>query len=118
MTAPPTFQRRLLDSLPGDDDTAPIAREVVGACWSRVQPTPVAAPKMLHWSPGLAAEPVVLRHGGEQRAALVAGDQLVGQQRVEDEGAQGPAADAEGFHHGRLGRKAGQPREPRLHLAA
>lgn len=56
MTAPPTFQRRLLDSLPGDDDTAPIAREVVGACWSRVQPTPVAAPKMLHWSPGLAAE--------------------------------------------------------------
>ena len=56
MTAPPTFQRRLLDSLPGDADTAPVAREVVGACWSRVQPTPVAAPKMLHWSPGLAAE--------------------------------------------------------------
>lgn len=54
--APPTFQRHLLDSLPGDDDTAPQSREVLGALWSRVQPTPVAAPKMLHWSPQLAAE--------------------------------------------------------------
>ena len=52
----PTFQRRLLDALPGDDDTAPRSREVLGACWSRVQPTPVRAPKLLHWSRGLAAE--------------------------------------------------------------
>ena len=51
----PTFQRRLLDALPGDDDTSPRSREVLGACWSRVQPTPVRAPKLLHWSRGLAA---------------------------------------------------------------
>jgi len=55
MTAP-TFHRRFLDSLPGDEDTAPRSREVLGACWSRVQPTPVAAPEMLHWSKELAAE--------------------------------------------------------------
>ena len=55
MTAP-IFRRRFLDSLPGDEDTAPRAREVLGACWSRVQPTPVAQPAMLHWSPQLAAE--------------------------------------------------------------
>ena len=55
MTAP-AFYRHLLDSLPGDEDTSPRAREVLGACWSRVQPTPVAAPTMLHWSPQLAEE--------------------------------------------------------------
>ena len=54
--ATPTFHRRLLDSLPGDEDSSPRSREVLGACWSRAQPTPVRAPKMLHWSGGLANE--------------------------------------------------------------
>ena len=52
----PIFRRSFVDSLPGDEDTTPRAREVLGACWSRVQPTPVAKPAMLHWSPQLAAE--------------------------------------------------------------
>ncbi|MGC6488925.1 MAG: protein adenylyltransferase SelO [Planctomycetota bacterium] len=51
-----TFHRDFLDSLPGDEDEAPRSREVLGACWSRVQPTPVAAPEVLHWSPQLAGE--------------------------------------------------------------
>lgn len=52
----PTFHRRLLESLPGDTETAASPREVRGAMWSRVQPTPVAAPRMLAWSRPLAAE--------------------------------------------------------------
>lgn len=52
----PTLQRRFLDALPGDNDTAPRSREVLGALWSRVQPTPVAAPRMLAWSRPLAKE--------------------------------------------------------------
>ncbi|MCB9879045.1 MAG: YdiU family protein [Planctomycetes bacterium] len=52
----PTFHRRFLDALPGDprDDTGP--RQVPGAAWSRVTPTPVAAPRLLAWSRPLARE--------------------------------------------------------------
>jgi uncharacterized protein YdiU (UPF0061 family) len=51
-----TFRRRFLDELPGDTDTSPLSRPVVGALWSRTAPTPVAAPKLLAWSRPLAAE--------------------------------------------------------------
>jgi len=53
---PPTMHRRFLDALPGDTDTAPFSREVLGAMWSRVQPTPVADPHLLAWSKPLADE--------------------------------------------------------------
>ncbi|MFK7739048.1 MAG: YdiU family protein [Planctomycetota bacterium] len=52
----PQFQRRFLDSLPGDTDTHAMPREVLGAMWSRVAPTPVAAPRILTWSKGLAEQ--------------------------------------------------------------
>jgi uncharacterized protein YdiU (UPF0061 family) len=76
--APPTFQRQLLDSLPGDPDTEPRAREVLGALWSRVQPTPVAAPQMLHWSPPLAAELGLSAEllDGDDAARVLAGNAL------------------------------------------
>lgn len=54
--SPPTLLHRLLDALPGDPETTPNTREVTGALWSRVQPTPVKAPKLLAWSRPLAAE--------------------------------------------------------------
>ncbi|MBX3713948.1 MAG: YdiU family protein [Lysobacter sp.] len=41
------FNNRLLAELPGDPDTGPRRREVRGALWSRVMPTPVAAPRTL-----------------------------------------------------------------------
>ena len=53
---PPTSHHRFLDQLPGDAETAPYPREVRGALWSRVSPTPVAAPKLLAWSKPLAEE--------------------------------------------------------------
>lgn len=48
--------RRFLDSLPGDDQTDCMSREVTGAMWSRVQPTAVADPKLVAWSRPVANE--------------------------------------------------------------
>jgi serine/tyrosine/threonine adenylyltransferase len=52
----PTFRSRVLDTLAGDrsGDLAP--RQVHGALWSTVVPTPVAAPRLLAWSEPLARE--------------------------------------------------------------
>jgi serine/tyrosine/threonine adenylyltransferase len=41
------FDNRFLAELPGDPETGPRRREVRGALWSRVMPTPVAAPRTL-----------------------------------------------------------------------
>lgn len=50
----PNFTRRFLDELPGDADSGTAPRQVHGALWSRVQPTPVAAPRLLAFSRPLA----------------------------------------------------------------
>lgn len=50
------YLRRFLDHLPGDTDDRPVSRQVHGAAWSRVRPTPVAAPRLLAWSRPLAKE--------------------------------------------------------------
>ncbi len=41
------FDNAFLRELPGDPDTAPGVRQVHGALWSRVEPAPVAAPRLL-----------------------------------------------------------------------
>ncbi len=48
------FDARLLRTLPGDPAIAGPSRQVEGAAWSRVAPTPVAAPRLLGWSAELA----------------------------------------------------------------
>ena len=50
------FDNRLLRELPGDDDTRNIPRQVFGALWSLVLPTPVAAPRLLAYSTEMARE--------------------------------------------------------------
>ena len=50
------FDNRFLAELPGDADTGPRRREVRGALWSRVAPTPVAAPRVLAVSAEMLAE--------------------------------------------------------------
>lgn len=45
-----TFDNRFLKELPGDPDSSNQLRQVFHACWSRVKPTPVSAPKLLAWS--------------------------------------------------------------------
>jgi len=50
-----TFDNRFVRELPGDPETGPRLRQVHGACYSRVLPTPVAAPRLLAWSREVAA---------------------------------------------------------------
>ena len=49
------FDNTFVRVLPADPETENFRRTVHGACFSRVQPTPVAAPKLLAWSPEVAA---------------------------------------------------------------
>ena len=48
------FDNRFLAELPGDSEPRNFVREVLGACYSRVQPTPVRDPKMVAFSPETA----------------------------------------------------------------
>lgn len=50
-----TFDNRFVNELPGDPDTDNRRRQVHGACWSRVEPEAVAAPRLLAYSPEVAA---------------------------------------------------------------
>jgi len=50
-----TFDNRFVDELPGDPEEGPRRRQVHGACWSRVLPTPVAKPQLLAHSAEVAA---------------------------------------------------------------
>jgi serine/tyrosine/threonine adenylyltransferase len=49
------FDNRTLADLPGDDSRVPGSRQVHGAAWSRVDPTPVAAPRLIAASADAAA---------------------------------------------------------------
>ena len=50
------FDNRLVRELPGDTDTSNYPRQVLGALWTHVEPTPVAAPRMLAFSREMAEE--------------------------------------------------------------
>jgi uncharacterized protein YdiU (UPF0061 family) len=49
-----TFDNRFVTHLPGDPEESPRRRQVRGACWSPVQPTPVTAPQLLAYAPEVA----------------------------------------------------------------
>jgi len=48
------FDNRFVRDLPADPSTENVPRQVTGACYSRVLPTPVAAPKRVAYSPEAA----------------------------------------------------------------
>lgn len=50
-----TFDNRFIRELPADTDTANNRRQVIGACYSRVLPTPVAKPQLVAYSKEVAA---------------------------------------------------------------
>ncbi|MBJ6982930.1 YdiU family protein [Luteimonas sp. MC1572] len=52
---PLRFDNAFLRELPGDPDQGPGTREVAGAAWSRVLPTPVAAPRLVAASADMIA---------------------------------------------------------------
>ncbi|MBM4777126.1 MAG: YdiU family protein [Archangiaceae bacterium] len=49
------FDDRFVRSLPADPETDNVVRQVRGAAYSKVQPTPVSKPTMLAWVPEVAA---------------------------------------------------------------
>ena len=49
------FDNAFLRELPGDGEAGPRLRQVEGALWSHVAPTPVAAPRVVAWSGEMAA---------------------------------------------------------------
>ncbi|HEY0661866.1 MAG TPA: YdiU family protein [Lysobacter sp.] len=49
------FDNAFVRELPGDPETGPRVRQVQGALWSRVDPTPVAAPRLLAHSREMAS---------------------------------------------------------------
>jgi serine/tyrosine/threonine adenylyltransferase len=49
------FDNRFVAELPGDPERSTRRRQVHAACWSAVEPTPVAAPRLLAHSPEVAA---------------------------------------------------------------
>ena len=50
-----TFDNRFVHELPGDSDTSNERRQVRAACWSSVNPTPVAAPRTIAVARDIAA---------------------------------------------------------------
>jgi len=59
------FAHRYVNALPGDTSTDNRRREITGAAWSLVHPETVRDPKLLSWSPELAAD-LGLPDGWEQ----------------------------------------------------
>ena len=51
-----SFQNQFADTLPGDQDIENTRRQVTGACYSFVDPTPVSAPLLVAYSKEAAAE--------------------------------------------------------------
>ncbi|MCA9518370.1 MAG: hypothetical protein KC635_25725, partial [Myxococcales bacterium] len=49
------FDDAFVSALPGDPEPRNYRRQVVGAAYSRVLPTPVAAPRLLAWVPEVAS---------------------------------------------------------------
>lgn len=49
------FDNAFVRDLPGDPETGPHVRQVEGAAWSAVEPTPVPAPRVLAYSAEMAA---------------------------------------------------------------
>ncbi len=47
------FENTFVESLPGDPVTTNVPRPVRNACYTRVDPTPVRAPRLLAWAPAV-----------------------------------------------------------------
>jgi uncharacterized protein YdiU (UPF0061 family) len=69
------FSNSFVAGLPADPVTANVPRQVSGAAYTRVDPTPVAAPKLLAWSSGLATE-LGLASPSSRSVEILAGNSL------------------------------------------
>src|SRR2546421_6205897 len=69
------FENTFVESVPADPVQVNVPRQVANACYTRVEPTPVAAPRLLAWSDALSALLGLARPGAE-------GVQVLGGNRV------------------------------------
>src|SRR5438874_1180319 len=69
------FENTFVESLPADPVQVNVPRQVANACYTRVEPTAVAAPRLLAWSDRLAEFLGLARPGAE--AVQVLGGNLV-----------------------------------------
>src|SRR5690349_7037578 len=70
------FENTFVRELPGDPVSDNIPRQVRGACYTRVAPTPVAAPRLLGWSDDCAAF-LGLSRPDPQSVAVLAGNAVL-----------------------------------------
>ena len=73
------FNNRFVRELPADPDTENVRRQVLAACYTFVNPTPVAAPYLIAYSPEMAADIGLSPHDCEakQFANVFAGNELL-----------------------------------------
>jgi len=72
------FDNAFVRELPADPVLANVPRQVHNAAYTRVEPTPVAAPKLLGWSDGLAAQLGMEKPGpGHALIEVLAGNRLL-----------------------------------------
>lgn len=75
----PRFENRFTSELPGDPETVNERRQVLGACYSRVAPTPVAAPALVSYARAVADRLDLPRAFCESQefAEIMAGNRLL-----------------------------------------
>ncbi|HZE59831.1 MAG TPA: YdiU family protein [Burkholderiales bacterium] len=74
------FQNTFVRDLPADPVLVNIPRQVSGACYTRIEPTPVAAPRLLAWSDGLGELLGLSRPSAESVDVLAGNRVLAGMQ--------------------------------------
>ncbi|MEY4578762.1 MAG: hypothetical protein RL701_3465 [Pseudomonadota bacterium] len=72
-----SFRNRLVETLPGDPLTDTRSRQVAHACYSRVEPTPVAAPELLIVVPEVAALLELTSEVTPELTAILSGNQVL-----------------------------------------
>ncbi|HEY6966789.1 MAG TPA: hypothetical protein VI229_04905, partial [Burkholderiales bacterium] len=58
------FDNAFVRGLPADPELRNVPRQVANACYTRVEPTPVAAPRLLGWSDDLGRQLGIERPDG------------------------------------------------------
>jgi uncharacterized protein YdiU (UPF0061 family) len=75
-----SFENTFVRDLPADPVLVNVPRQVSNACYTRVEPTPVAAPKLLAWSDALGESLGLSRPGAQALEALGGNRVLPGMQ--------------------------------------
>jgi uncharacterized protein YdiU (UPF0061 family) len=74
------FSNSFVRDLPADPVTVNVPRQVSNACYTRVEPTPVASPRLLAWSDALGEVLGLSRPGPQALEALAGSRVLAGMQ--------------------------------------